>query len=282
VSGLVLILGANGQLGYRLAEYFAGDVQALERTACDLETLTFPKAQALLQQHQPRMLINAAAYTAVDAAEGERARAEAVNAQAPGLLAHAAAQMNIPFVHFSTDYVFDGARGPYGENASTNPLSVYGASKWYGEQAVRAAGGRAYIFRLQWVYDTRGTNFLRTMQRLLQERDMLRVVADQLGAPTPAGVVARAIHALAPAMQSGQLAPGTYHLSCGGFTSWHGFACAIAAQQKSQARVLPIPSQEYPMRAPRPLDARLDCRTLAAHGTVLPHWRQAFDALMEA
>ncbi|PZP85477.1 MAG: dTDP-4-dehydrorhamnose reductase [Azospirillum brasilense] len=281
MSQPVLILGANGQVGHRLAERFAGDVQALERTQCDLETLTFPQAQALLQQHQPCMLINAAAYTAVDAAEGERTRAEAVNATAPGLLAQAAAAMNIPFVHFSTDYVFDGARGPYGEDASPNPLSVYGASKWYGEQTVRAAGGRAYIFRLQWVYDTRGSNFLCTMQRLLRERETLRVVADQLGAPTPAREVARAIHTLAPAMQSGQLAPGTYHLTCGGFTSWHGFACAIAAQQKSAARVLPIPSHEYAMRAPRPLDARLDCRTLAAHGMVLPHWRQAFDALME-
>lgn len=281
VSGRALILGATGQLGFRLAAALGEGGVALTHAECDLTTLDSDAAARLIDTHQPSMIFLTAAYTAVDAAERDRDMAMQVNAHAPGVLARAAAAANVPLVYCSTDYVFDGMRGPYREEAACNPLNVYGLSKWRGESAVQDVGGAHYIFRLQWLYDTRGVNFLRSMQRLLAERPSLRVVADQWGAPTPAPAVAKALVQAMPAMRDGSLPSGVYHLACGGFTSWHGFACAIAQHMGSSASITPILSREFEAAATRPVDARLDCTTLAAHGIILPHWRAAFEMLME-
>lgn len=278
----ILILGATGQLGARLAQQWGVAAVGLTRGACDLAGLDAAGAEALLARYRPPLLINAAAYTAVDHAEEERALAMRINAEAPGLLARAAAAAGIPFVHFSTDYVFDGARGaPYATDATPNPCNHYGASKYAGEQQVLAAGGQGYIFRLQWVYDARGRNFLATMRRLLEKETAPCIVADQLGAPTPAQSIAQAIRHLAPRMAEGALPPGMYHLTSGGYTSWHGFACAIARRLGGEGRMIrPILTQEYPTLARRPLDTRLDGRALAAHGVVLPHWRDGLAATL--
>lgn len=281
VSGRALILGANGQLGVRLTAALGERCVGLNRAQCDLTTLDETTAARLIDTHQPHLIFLTAAYTAVDAAERARELAMQVNAHAPGVLARAAAVAKVPLVYCSTDYVFDGAHGPYREDALCNPLNVYGLSKWRGENAVQEAAGVHYIFRLQWLYDTRGVNFLRSMQRLLTERPSLRVVADQWGAPTPAPAVAQALAQAMPAMRDGSLPSGIYHLACAGFTSWHGFACAIAQRMGSPASVVPILSREFEAAATRPADARLDCATLATHGVVLPHWRAAFDTLME-
>lgn len=278
----ILLFGANGQLGARLIpllEAAGHDVTALTREGCDFSTADAKKIDTTLRAVEPSLIINAAAYTAVDRAESDPALAAQVNATMPQLLAHAAQAQRIPLVHFSTDYVFDGVRGRYAEDAPTRPLSVYGESKLKGEQAVAEAGG--YVFRLQWVYDTRGSNFLLTMKRLLAEREELRVVADQLGAPTPAREIAQAITRLVPDIVSGGLTPGIYHLAAGGYTSWHGFACAIAEETGSRARVVPITTAEYPLPATRPLDGRLDTARLAAYGITLPHWRAALTALLK-
>lgn len=260
----LLVLGATGQLGARLAQR-PGSI-AIDRATCDLATLTPAHIDALLAQHQPTHLINAAAYTAVDKAEQEEALAMQVNAVAPLLLAEAAKRHSIPFLHCSTDYVFDGATGPYSEQARPNPLNAYGRSKLAGDEGVLAAGGR--VFRLQWVFDATGRNFLTTMRKLLAERTQIAIVADQLGAPSFAGHVAQALIAARDVPQ------GLYHLVPQGHTSWHGFACAIAQALGSAVPIAPITSAEYPTPAARPKDARLDASKLAALGIAMPHWRE--------
>lgn len=277
----VLLFGANGQVGHRLKELLGDDCTALTRADCDLTRVNEKQARALIESHEPDIIINAAAYTAVDAAEQDEATAMLVNASAPGILARAAG--DVPFIHFSTDYVFDGTQAPYTETAACNPINRYGTSKLRGEEQVHGANGRSYIFRLQWVYDVRGTNFLRTMQRLMRERSELHIVADQFGAPTPAPGIARAVGQALPLIANGALPPGTYHLACGGHTSWHGFACAIAHSMNAPAvkMVQPITTAEYPTPATRAADTRLDCSALARHGIALPHWRVALRALME-
>lgn len=277
----VLLFGANGQVGSRLKSLLGDACIALSRTDCDLTQLNEKQARALIESHEPDAIINAAAYTAVDAAESDEDAAMLVNATAPGILAHAAG--DIPFIHFSTDYVFDGTTGPYTETAPCNPINRYGESKRRGEEQVRSAGGRSYVFRLQWVYDTRGTNFLRTMQRLMQERSVINVVADQFGAPTPAPAIARAMVQALPQIGQGTLPPGIYHMACAGHTSWHGFACAIAhhLHPRTTETIQPLTTAEYPTQAARAADTRLDCSALARHGIVLPHWRASLDALME-
>ena len=277
----VLLFGANGQLGYRLKELLGDACVALGRTECDFSTLTEPQAVALIGHHAPSVIINAAAFTAVDAAESQPDLAMRINAHAPAMLARAAG--NIPFLHVSTDYVFDGTHAPYTEAAAPSPLNAYGRSKWLGEQQVREAGGHAVILRLQWLYDTRGSNFYRTMRRLMAQQPVLRVVADQFGAPTSATSAAAAVLRMADLVAQHSLAAGTYHLACGGHTSWHGFACAIAAGHAPAMleRIEPVRTREYPTPAARPRDTRLDCGALARHGIVLPHWRAALAQAME-
>lgn len=277
----VLLFGANGQVGWRLAQQLGDACIALTREQCDFATITEKQARAIIEEHAPDIIINAVGFTAVDAAEQQRDAAMQINAHAPAAIVRAAG--NIPLIHFSTDYVFDGGSGHYRETHETHPLGAYGESKWEGERLIRQAGGHAYIVRLQWVYDTRGANFYRTMTKLMAQRAALRVVADQFGAPSAAPDIARAIIQALPLIANGTLPAGTYHLTSGGHTSWHGFACAIAASQPARVTesIEPITTDEYPTPALRPRDTRLDCSALAAHGIRMPHWRAAFAALME-
>lgn len=282
----VMLTGANGQLGYRLAERLK-DCIKLTRKDCDYESAGTKEFAALIDKHQPGLVINCASYTAVDRAEAERDVAMQVNGEAVRALAQVAEKQNIPLLHFSTDYVFDGARGaPYIEKALPNPLNAYGISKLIGEKAVVEAGG--YVFRLQWVFDSRYTNFLRTMVKLMAEKDALRVVADARGAPSNAKHVADCIVAALPLIQKKKLAPGIYHLTAGGHTSWHGFATAIQAALKNHDmpcrtdHIEPVLTEEYTVAATRPKDTRLNCAALAEHGIVMPHWRDGLkDAMKE-
>lgn len=284
----ILVCGHNGQVAQALAVGLddLGEVHVLGRDRLDLAA---PEAlRAPLRRLAPDLIINAAAYTAVDQAESEPSLAHAINAQAPGVLAEEAARLRAPLIHYSTDYVFDGSKtSPYTEQDSTNPLGVYGHSKLAGEQAITAVGGQHLILRTSWVYSLYGRNFLLTMQRLLQERTQLKVVDDQIGAPTWAGTLAASTRVLIERWRADQAgAWGTYHLTAGGDTSWFGFAEAIAQRLRARglpcAELLPIPTQDYPTPAQRPLNSRLDCSRLAQQWQVItPHWRQALDECLK-
>jgi len=284
----ILLLGANGQLGQELQRAMAplGSMVATTRSgvlpdgsACEVADFDQPGSlAALLDRVQPTVVVNAAAYTAVDRAEDDRDAAFRANAEAPGVLARWCAQAGVPLVHYSTDYVFDGqGTRPYREDDATAPLGVYGASKLAGEDAIRAAGGRHLIFRTAWVYASHSANFLRTMLRVGAERDVLRVVADQVGTPTPAALIA---DVTAQALQHGGGLSGTWHLTAKGETSWHGFAEAIFAEAVA-AGVLPrapkveaITTAEYPTPAKRPAYSHLDVAKLEQDfGVVLPRWQ---------
>jgi dTDP-4-dehydrorhamnose reductase len=284
----ILLLGANGQLGQELRRALAplGTIVATTRSgalpdgsACEVADFDQPASlAALLDRVQPTVVVNAAAYTAVDRAESDRDAAFRANAEAPGVLAQWCAQAGVPLVHYSTDYVFDGqGTRPYREDDSTAPLGVYGASKLAGEQAIRAAGGRHLIFRTAWVYASHSANFLRTMLRVGAERDVLRVVADQVGTPTPAALIA---DVTAQALQHDGALSGTWHLTAKGETSWHGFAEAIFAEAVATG-VLPrapkveaITTAEYPTPAKRPAYSHLDVAKLEQDfGVVLPSWQ---------
>jgi dTDP-4-dehydrorhamnose reductase len=271
----IVLFGISGQLGSRLMTTLADagyEVTGLDRRTLDFTTATAKEIAVKLRAVEPHLVINAAAYTAVDAAENEVALAQRINAEIPEIIAQTCAEQSVPMIHFSTDYVFDGARGaPYAEDATPHPLNAYAHSKLGGEQAVRQHGG--YVFRLQWVYAGTGKNFFCTMKKLLSERDEVRVVADQLGAPSHALHVAQAITQAAPNIISGEIPAGIYHLTSQGHTSWHGFACAIAQALNSRACVVPIVTTEYPTPAIRPKDTRLDCSALASFGIRMPHWR---------
>lgn len=278
----ILISGRNGQLAQALQQALGelGELHVLGREQLDLaHPERIPeKVRAI----GPDLIINAAAHTAVDQAESEPEAAFAINATAPGIFAEEAARLGVPLIHYSTDYVFDGSKqGRYTEDDATNPLGVYGQSKLAGEQAIAAVGGQHLILRTSWVYSTHGRNFLLTMQRLLQEKPELRVVADQIGAPTWAGTIAASTRQLIQRWQAGQAgAWGLYHLTAQGETSWFGFAQAIGEQLKAQGRpcanLVPIPSSEYPTPARRPLNSRLDCSRLQREWNVSqPDWHQA-------
>lgn len=274
----ILVFGADGQVGYRLLQQLGSRATGFTRAQCDIGELTDEHASALLREHNARWVINAAAFTAVDAAEQQREHALAVNAHAAGILARASAASGARCIQLSTDYVLDGTHGaPYVEDAPCNPLNHYGYSKWQGEKQVSEAGGAPIILRLQWVYDVRGHNFYLTMKKLLAERSELRVVADQLGAPGAAPDIAAAIVQIIEK----NIPAGTYHLTAQGHTSWHGFACAIAARLRPDAVIEPLLSREYTTPAPRPRDTRLDCAKLAAHGIAMPHWRESLARWME-
>ena len=276
----ILISGHTGQVAQALQHALADhQLLSLGRQVFDLEQPASLRETIL--RERPQLLINAAAYTAVDLAEQEPERAFAINAEAPGAMARACAELGIPLIHYSTDYVFDGSKnGAYHESDATHPLGVYGASKLAGEQAVAASGCEHLILRTSWVYSRQGRNFLLTMQRLLQEREELKVVNDQIGAPTWAGSIAAASAELIQAWQQGNRHWGTYHLTNQGQTSWFGFAQAIAehlrAAGKPCARLLPIPSSDYPTPARRPLNSCLDGTRLAHDWNLrLADWRQA-------
>ena len=282
----ILLLGKNGQVGWELQRALApvGTVVALDRGGADglhgdLEDLD--GIDRTVRSLAPDVIVNAAAYTAVDKAETDVERAGRINAEAPGVLARAAATVGALLVHYSTDYVFDGGGDtPWRENAPTAPLSVYGRSKLAGEEAIRAAGCRHLILRTSWVYAARGGNFARTMLRLAAERERLTVIADQHGAPTGAELIADvSAHALR-AEHADRSLGGTYHLAAGGETSWHGYASFVIEQARKLGATLkageiaPIGTRDYPTAAARPLNSRLDTSRLRERfGLALPDWR---------
>jgi dTDP-4-dehydrorhamnose reductase len=289
----ILVTGANGQVGFELQRSLAalGDVVAMTRGEMDLAN----EASILLalQAHRPRVIVNPAAYTAVDRAESDAEQAMAVNAAAPGILARWAADNGAWLVHYSTDYVFDGTKADaYVESDTANPQSVYGESKWLGEEAVRSAGGRHLILRTSWVYGHHGNNFLKTILRLAQERSSLNVVADQVGAPTSAALIADVTRTVIEriARPDASDLSGTYHLSAQGNTSWHGYAAHIVRQASARDVKLaltidalkPIPTAEYPTPAKRPHNSRLDCTKLMdGFDLSLPAWQEGVEDVID-
>ncbi|NWA42636.1 dTDP-4-dehydrorhamnose reductase [Pseudomonas reactans] len=278
----ILITGQHGQVSRELQLRLQGlgELIVLGRDQLDLANADQIRQQ--VRAHRPGLIINAAAHTAVDLAESEPDAAFAINAIAPGILAEEAKALGIPLIHYSTDYVFDGSKpAPYIETDTTNPLGVYGQSKLAGEHAIAAVGGQYLILRTSWVYSNHGKNFLLTMQRLLQEKPQMRIVADQIGAPTWAGSIANSTRALIERWLAGEPGEwGIYHLTAGGETSWFGFAQAIGEhlreQGKACAELEPIPSSAYPTPAQRPLNSRLDCSRLQQQWHVSqPHWQDA-------
>jgi dTDP-4-dehydrorhamnose reductase len=277
----ILLTGRNGQVGWELQRTLVplGEVIALDRRELDL---TSPDSiSQTVRDVRPGVIVNAAAYTAVDRAESEPELAMRVNGVAPGILAEEARRLGAVMVHYSTDYVFDGAKdGPYLEDDATAPLNEYGRSKLAGEQAIRAIGGAHYIFRTSWVYAARGHNFVNTILRLARERTELMIVDDQVGAPTWARSIAdMTARVLADTRAAPRDRSGLYHFSAAGAVSWCDFARTIVETARSVwpatglARVTPIPSSQYPLPARRPLNSRLDSTRLReSFGVVPPDW----------
>jgi dTDP-4-dehydrorhamnose reductase len=277
-----LILGAQGQLGVELQTAIrdAGQVIALSRAACDLSNQS--GIRAAVQDAHPDVILNAAAYTAVDRAESEPELAMRINGEAPGILAEEAKKCGALLVHYSTDYVFDGAKSaPWLEDDPVHPLNAYGETKLVGEQNIQQAGGQFLIFRTSWVFSPRGNNFLLTMLRLGRERSRLRVVNDQRGAPTSALALAAATRRI---IESSTQVSGLYHMTCAGETTWCGFARAIFARARAEkpwASVIGIPSSEYPTPAKRPANSVLsNARLKSTFGIELPTWESALETTL--
>lgn len=275
----VLVFGHSGQVATELRRQGEAEVTALDRDVADLSN---PAACAtVIAQSSAHAVINAAAYTAVDQAENEEPLAHVINAEAPGAMARACAERGIPFLHISTDYVFDGSGSTFWpEDAPTAPLNAYGRTKLAGEAAVRAAGGNALILRTSWVVSAHNTNFVKTMLRLSQTQNHLRIVADQIGGPTPAADIAATLLKLARAMIQGQPG-GTYHYSGTPPVSWAGFARAIFKATGRTVTVEDILTSAYPTPATRPLNSRLDCRKLHADlGIAPPDWQRGLHKIL--
>jgi dTDP-4-dehydrorhamnose reductase len=287
---MILITGGSGQLGQELVKLCKARglaFRAVARPAFDFEQPA--SVAACFAAANPDLVINAAAYTAVDKAETEPQAARAGNHTGPLQLAMLCAGKNIPFIHVSTDYVFDGAKGaPYVESDPTNPTGVYGATKRDGEEAILATGAQAIILRTAWVYAAHGKNFARTMLSAARRMPTLRVVADQRGTPTAAPDLARAILDIAARLAQTGWRPeyrGIFHATGAGETTWHGFATAIfeeAAARQSPPQVQPITTADWPTPARRPADSRLDCTKLAqVFGITLPPWRASLGPIVQ-
>jgi len=288
----ILVIGKNGQVGYELRRTLAPMAEIVAVDYPEIDLTSGESIRTWVRDTHARVVINAAAYTAVDKAESEFDRAMKINGEAPGTIAEEAAKQGSLMIHYSTDYVFAGDKStPYVESDDPNPLGAYGRTKLAGDRAVQAAGGAHLIFRLCWVYGARGQNFMLTMMRLAREREMLRVVADQVGSPTWSRMIAEAT-AQAVRTTLGKVASpkdfsGVYHLSAAGKTSWQGFAQAIVdrmpvADKKCQA-VVPITTAEYPTPAKRPAFSVLDCSKLErAFGIRLPDWQESLGQVLEA
>jgi dTDP-4-dehydrorhamnose reductase len=283
----VLLLGAGGQLGMQLARRLDSSPEdEVELTALTRAEVDFTDALALrtaIRDLKPEVVINSAAYTAVDKAESEPELARLVNTVAPAVIAAEVGRLKGWLIHYSTDYVFDGSgTRPWVEADLTGPLSVYGQTKLGGELGIAASGCRHAILRTSWVYSAEGRNFLHTMLRLGREREQLKVVDDQIGAPTSAEAITEATQAVLRRLAADDedaATSGVYHLTCAGETSWYGFARAIfsafAARQK-MPEVLPIPTEAYPTPARRPLNSRLNCDKFTAQfGFQMPQWEDA-------
>ena len=291
----LVVTGASGQLGWELARSLAplGEVVALTRGELDLARLDTigPK----LRELQPDVIVNAAAYTAVDQAESDEALASRINGEAVGIMADEAARAGALLIHYSTDYVFDGQKtAPYTETDAVAPLNAYGRSKLQGELAIQNSSAAWMIFRTTWVYGARGQNFLRTIWRLAGERETLRIVADQRGAPTGARLIAEiSAHAIRAAQierRNGKFVPGLYHLSADGQTTWHGFATAIVEQLRELApndfvkttSIEAIASKDYPVPARRPNNSLLDNSKLTDRFDLYrPDWRQTLTTTLQ-
>ena len=284
MTAAVLVFGRSGQLAQELAQLSSSErpILTVGRQRCDLSAGADPAA--LIAEHSPALVINAAAYTGVDKAESEPHAAQALNCHAPGFIARACATARVPFIHMSTDYVFGGDKGsPYTEADPRRPLNVYGASKAAGEDAVQAAGGRSAIVRVAWLYSAFGSNFPKTMLRLASSRDEIRVVGDQRGRPTSARFVAEQLMALGERMIHRDASEkGVFHLSLDGEATWAEFAEEVFARSAAiggpSAKVTAITTSEHPTLARRPADSRLDPSKLeAVLQASFPDWRQALD-----
>lgn len=299
----ILLTGKNGQVGWELQRTLAtlGDVVAVDRQGMDLANPD--SIRGVIRAVRPDLIVNAAAYTAVDKAESEPDLAMAINGIAPGIMAEEAKRLGAAMVHYSTDYVFDGAKtSPYTEEDAPNPLSVYGKTKLAGEQAIQAAGIPHLIFRTSWVYGLRGRNFLLTILRLAKERGELKIVDDQVGAPTwsrmiaeaTAQILAQSFLPLTPHPSLLTQYGGIYNLTASGRTSWHGFAKAILDSMTTQGpnpspltphpspNLIPIATPEYPLPAPRPLYSMLSSAKLnRTFGVALPAWDDSLMLCME-
>ena len=283
----IVLFGRGGQVGRELEQVLPslGRVVAFGRDEADLERLD--ALRALIRRESPDLVVNAAAYTAVDKAESEPDRARMINAEAVHVMADEMARLGGWLVHYSTDYVFDGTKsGGYVETDATGPLNVYGATKLAGEQFVAASGCRHLIFRTSWVYAAHGANFIRTILRLAQEREELSVVDDQIGAPTSAARIAAVTAAAIGRLGGGEgdlPASGLYHLAASGATSWHGYTELVVAAAQAcglplrvgPGRIRPIPSSAWPQAARRPANSRLDTTKLRTTlGVTLPPWQE--------
>ncbi|QBQ98364.1 dTDP-4-dehydrorhamnose reductase [Paraburkholderia pallida] len=290
----ILVTGVNGQVGFELLRSLQGlgRVIGLDRAALDLSDLD--RVREVVRATKPSIIVNPAAYTAVDKAESDEAMARRLNAETPGVLAEEAAKCGATLIHYSTDYVFDGTKdAPYAEDDATNPQNVYGRTKLEGEQGIAASGCAYLVLRTSWVYGRRGKNFLLTMLKLGAERPELRVVADQVGAPTWSRTIATATAHIAAqglaARRDGNAQwwherSGVFNLTAAGATSWHGFTQAILgiAMGDKAPNVLPIPASDYPVPAKRPANSRLAGDKLAqAFGLRLPMWDEALRLCLE-
>jgi len=291
----VLLTGVDGQVGGALLPALGDKAAVVPMTPAELDLACSEAIVPTLDRIAPDLIINPAAYTAVDRAEDERELAYRINGEAPGHIAGWAARHGVPLIHFSTDYVYDGSgERPWREDDVTGPLSVYGASKLAGEDAVRAAKGPHLIIRTSWVYAAKGANFLRTIARLAAERPELRIVADQVGAPTSAQLIADAITMMVTKHASDlaglfAAANGLVHVVAAGETSWHGFAGAIVEGLRARGTplkteaIVPIHTRDYPTKAKRPANSRLDLGRLhRVFGITTPHWRDALAIELDA
>ena len=290
----ILLTGKNGQVGFELQRALAplGEVVAVDQHECDLSN---PDAiRQLVAKVAPQVIINPAAYTAVDKAESEQQLAQAINGTAPGVFGEEAARLGALVIHYSTDYVFDGcASGAYLESDTPNPQSVYGKSKLAGEKALQASGADHLIFRTSWVFGAHGANFAKTMLRLAAEREGLKIVADQFGAPTSAALLADVTaQVLGQYKRQGRTGfPfGLYHLVAGGCTTWHEYAqtvvrAALAAGKPLKLTaddIVPITTADYPLPAPRPANSRLDTQRLReTFGLELPAWQSGLGHVLQ-
>lgn len=276
---MILVFGKTGQVATELQRQ-SQDVVALGREEADL---TQPDICAgVIQKYKPDAVINAAAYTAVDKAESDEETATLVNGAAPAAMAVECAKLGIPFVHISTDYVFDGAGDlPFSPSDKAAPIGAYGRSKLLGEEGVRAAGGSYAILRTSWVFSAHGNNFLKTMLRLGGERDKLTIVADQIGGPTSAAQIAHACLIISGALRQDPHLTGTYHFSGQEDVSWADFARNIFEQAHIACDVEDIPTTAFPTPAARPANSRMDCQSLSRFGLSRPHWKQDVTAVLD-
>lgn len=297
----ILLTGRSGQVGYELERSLQGlgEIVAVDRGRMDLANLD--QVREVIRSVKPGLIVNPAAYTAVDLAESEPELAMRVNAEAPAVMAEEAKKLGAALIHYSTDYVFDGAKTTaYVEDDTPNPQNVYGRSKLAGEQAIAASGVPHIVLRTSWVYGMRGRNFLRTVQRLAQERDELRIVADQFGAPTWCRTIAETTAHIVMKLQAQAVSrstgsegiaadvwrehAGLYHLTAQGRTSWHGFTQAIVDHASTARKpvVVPIATQDYPLPAKRPQNSVLSSDKLMRTFCGLPDWQAALQLCLDA